>query len=175
MQSHRFRVVVAALVVACFLGLASVADARTFVIPHFTDSLSAPANTFDTLFKFVYTAGLAGIPMTIPGAQVDLYLFNDGNGATVKGFTGAPICNPCTFSLSPSNRVVRTTLETLANNNAGGLKGSGSRRLTGGYAIIVVVGADVETVAVQAFTINTHTNGFDVSMEDLPVREVPGP
>ena len=176
MRNDRFRSLVAALVAALALGFAGNADARTFIIPHFTESLNPTPNmnSFDTVLKFVYAGGRGGVIATGPGADVNVYLFNDGNGATVKGLNGAAICNPCTFALTSGNPAVRTTIEQLANNNAGGLRGVGARRLTGGYAVIVVTG-DADLVALEAYTMNTHASPFDVSFEDLPIRELSTP
>jgi hypothetical protein len=173
MNTHRIRLVVAALVIALPVIFATPAAARTFVVPQIIDDQSSTF-TFDTWFHFVFTGGQAGIPtVSNSNTVVSLFLFDD-TGAALQGQTGV-ICSPCQFALSSSNRQARKSVQQLANQMAGGLLGVGSRRLTLGFAVIVVTGANADTVALEAFIVNTHANGFDVSFMELPLREMPGP
>jgi hypothetical protein len=169
MSLHRFRFLVAAVAFAVPVTFASGAEAKTFVIPHIIESLSAQSSTFDTFLKFVHSGGLGGI-VASGDAVVEVFLFAD-DGTLLQGQTGA-ICDPCQFTLNASNRVARRTIESLANQHAGGLLGSGARRLTRGYAIVNVTGAGTDEVVIEAFTMNMHTSPFDVTMVRLPVREI---
>jgi len=169
MSSHRIRFVAAALVIAFAMSFAPAASAAVFVVPEVIEDQAA-TDTFDTWFKFVYTAGLAGIPKTPGSATVTLYLF-DHSGAALQGQTGA-ICFPCNFVLNASNREERRSVQQLANQNAGGLLGVGPRRQTIGFAIIGTSGNNLDSVVIDAFLTNVHSNGYDLATMGLAVREL---
>ncbi len=166
----RLRLVAVLLAVLSPAAFAAPAAARTFVVPNvFETQFSTTTDHFDTVLKFVYSGGLLGIPATT-GATVNVYLYSD-TGGVLQGSSGA-ICNPCMFTLNTTTRVARHGIEGLANSNAGGLGGVGVRRVTRGYAIIVVTGGDTDLVSIEAYTINAHPSPTDTTLHGLPVREI---
>ena len=117
------------------------------------DSLTSnPAGriTFDTTIFMTYTPGLSAIPHG-PGATVDLYLFNNTDGAPLHSRNGAAVCNPCTFPLGQARNKIGISLrEQIAA--AGGLPPS----ILSGYGVLVLRG-DHGNVGVQGVTVKSSS------------------
>jgi hypothetical protein len=141
--------------------------ARTYVVPHILEKsglVSTQNFTFDTSLVALYSGGIGGLPQG-PGATLDVYLYDD-SGAFMTGYSGTPICNPCTVDLgtgpagsgSPRKQSIR--IDDLIMTRGGGFDTAEKS----GFAVIVVGGADPEGVNLQGFVVNSHTGPFDLSV-----------
>ncbi len=142
---------------------------KTFSFPHVLETsgkITNTQNTFDTQFFMTYTPGQAGTPPG-GGATIDFYLYDDSTGEAMRGSNGNVVCNPCTFSLSSSNRKQTIDIDDLITTNGGGFDAS----VKLGFGIIVV-GGDEDNVALQGFVVNSHTSAMDLSMWGGPPRLV---
>lgn len=110
--------------------------------------------SFDTTIFMTYAAGLGGVPAGT-GADVDIYLFDDATGAPLVDAVGTEVCAPCTYSLSDAAR-------KQAFHLGAALPGGGI--ISAAVSAVLVVSGDTGAVAIQPFTVNTHSSSLDVSM-----------
>jgi hypothetical protein len=134
-------------------------SSRAFALPHVLESngKTTEPNQFDTVLVATYAGGLAGISNQ-GGAQLSLYLY-DNLGQPMRGAGFTPVCDPCTFTLSESNRKQTIVVDDLIVA-AGGF----DLPVKLGFGVVVVDGADPDTVTLQGFVINSHTGPFDLSV-----------
>lgn len=152
------------------LGLAAATGtghAKTFCIPHVFDQKGRVSNTpytFDTDMFFTYSPNLG---TTSPGAQVDLYLYDD-SGAPMRSQTNADVCNPCSFALGAGAPRKRSLSVEDLIDAAGGFTG-----VKLGFGVVVVGGADPDNVAVQGYIVNSHaTPGVEVAAMSMDADEL---
>ena len=118
--------------------------------------------SFDTTIFMTYAAGLGGVPAGA-GADVDIYLFDDTTGAPLVDAVGTEVCAPCTYSLSDA--------APKQSFRLGGALPGGSV-ISAAVSAVLVVSGDTGAVAIQPFTVNTHTSASDVSMSAPRLLEV---
>lgn len=152
-------------------------DALLFY-PHIVEqqgTISSTQYTFDTSFYFVATGPYVGTGLknggpsklnkSIGDVVVHLYLY-DNNGQPAKSATDAQVAFPAVFTIGYVTPRASVTLDSLFVN-AGGFASS----IFNGFAVISVSSGDLNDVAIQAFTINSRTSAFDLSITALdPVR-----
>lgn len=171
--------------------LPNVLQARTFIIPHFMETVGGTFNTpnvFDTQIFFTYSGGLIGATppglldsiwkdsnlFPIPGGQpegagsgatIDIFLF-DTSGQVLKSATNLDVCNPCTTLLSAANRKAVGSIEGLIQSRGG----FPSPTVTG-FMILDVKG-DADDVSVNSFLVNSHTGPNDLATIRLAVYDL---
>jgi hypothetical protein len=144
----RFAPLVLAVVV---FGQASIASAKTFVLPHVLESSGKIDNTpftFDTTIFATYTGSMGGGGGT--ETTVDFHLFNQATGLPMNA-NG----NLGTLELSTSNPSASRTIEDCIDPPTG---------IKLGFGIIVVGGADSDNVNLQGSIVNSHTGPLDLSV-----------
>jgi hypothetical protein len=99
---------------------AGVDDA--FVVPHYTETAGDPLTdpgASDLTVHVLYTGGLGTVPDG-GGAELDLYLFDDG-GDPLAGQDTTAVCDPCVVNVSAiaSDRAVRLRIESLMGAHGG--------------------------------------------------------
>jgi len=145
-----------------------LASAGAYLVPHFVEKSGTVNNstyTFDTNLYFIYPGGQAGIPNN-GGANVDLYLF-DNSGNPLRSNTSLEVCNPCSYTLSISQRKVLVRIDDLIVARGG--FGSG---VVNGYALILVSGADPDLLHVSGNIINSKGNVLDLDISSLDIQKV---
>jgi hypothetical protein len=159
-----------ALGVLCLTAAAvpRAATAGAYLVSHFLEksgTTTSATYTFDTVLYFVYPGGQAGI-VDGGGATVDLYLF-DNNGNALKSGTATQVCNPCSYLLGGSQRKVIVRLDDLIV-----AKGGFGGGIVGGYALILVNGADPDGVRVSGQQLNSKSNTSDLDIAPLDIQKV---
>jgi hypothetical protein len=120
--------------------------------------------TFDTTMFMSYSAGLAGLP-TGPGAQVDIYLFDDETGEPLADATGAPVCDPCSVNLGGS---------TVKSEFFLGGALPGGAVISAAVSAVCVVSGDAQNVALQAIVSHRLSSATEVTMYSPPMQEITG-
>ena len=137
------------------------ATARSFIFPRLLETserITTGQYSFDTTIFAVYGGQKAGVPAEPPAsATLDLRLFDAQTGAPLQGQAGV-VCDPCTFTLSPSQPKTIISVQELIEA-AGGFSSS----VVLPYAVVTLSG-DYANVALQAFVINARTSPFDLSI-----------
>lgn len=118
--------------------------------------------SFDTTIFMTYAAGLGGVPAGA-GADVDIYLFDEATGAPLVDAVGTEVCAPCTFRFDDTQR--KQSFDLGAALPGGGV-------VSAAVSAVLVVSGDAGAVAIQPFTVNTHTSSLDVSMSAPRLLEV---
>jgi len=152
-------------------------DALLFY-PHIVDqegTISTTPNSFDTTFYLVATgpyvgtslkSGAASVPnKSVSDVTVSLYLF-DSTGQPALSATAAQVAFPATFTVGYGTPRASAQITNLFLS-AGGFPAG----IFEGFAVLSVSSGDWNDVAVQGFTLNSHTTAFDLSITALePVR-----
>lgn len=151
---------------------------RTHVITHVFDTkgnTSKDPFAVDMEIHALYRRGVVGGcggGNFCPGATVELRLYDDAGaplrGAGAAGTPGEEVCNPCTMSLSSTQRKRTLNLDDLITA-AGGF---GDRQVVLGFAVITVSGGDPDAVSIQGFVVNSHANAFELSVLPFHPDEV---
>lgn len=131
---------------------------RTWVIPHVLEKsgrVTLPTNS-DTQILVTYSGGRSGMP-TSTGATVYVYLYDEA-GKPLRG-NSADVCNPCTYSLSPSTPKLQLNLENVIIANGGGL----TALTVPGFAVVTAQG-DAANINVMGFIMNSHSGPLDLSV-----------
>jgi hypothetical protein len=134
---------------------------RRFVVPLILgtgDAANAVQYTFDTTIFMTYTPGLAGRAQG-PGAQVDLYLFNNTDGSPLRSANGQAVCAPCTFPLGAASRNQSVRLDDLVT--AAGAFDAGVKL---GFAVINVGGDDPDGVSLRGRVVGSDAGGVEQSV-----------
>lgn len=145
--------------------------------PHIIEqqgSINSSQDTFDTMFSMLATQGYLDHGLhegtsyaggSSDAISVDLYLYGQ-DGQPAKSATDAEVAFPATFALGGGTAKVNVTLENLFQA-AGGF----ASPLFIGFAVLRVSTGDWNDVAVEAFTLNAHSNPFDLTIVDnAPIR-----
>lgn len=146
--------------------------------PHVVDqegTISTTPNSFDTTFYFVATGPYVGTGLksgaasepnkSVSDVTVSLYLF-DSTGQPALSATAAQVAFPAIFTVGPVTPKATVQISNLFQNTGGFPAG-----VFTGFAVLSVSSGDWNDVAVQAFTLNSHTSAFDLSITALePVR-----
>jgi len=145
------------------------AHARPFVIPHMLETAGTASTTlhaWDTSLYVFYATAIGPVD-TGPGATVDVYLF-DNSGMPLQSALATNVCDPCSFSMTASNRKEEIVFDTLIANAGGG---SYPLALTSGWALVEVSG-DVDAVGLEAWSLNSVTGPADIRIDPRPLLEV---
>ncbi len=134
-------------------------------------SINTTPNSFDAMFVFVATgpyveSGLksGGGPKpdkSIADVTVRLYLYDD-LGQPARSATSTPVAFPAEYTVGVLTPRKSVTLESLFQA-AGGYANS----VFTGFAVLSVSTGDWNDVAVQAFTMNSHTGPFDMALSTM--------
>lgn len=155
--------------IACTAGvvlswIAPTASAKTFILPHVFETRGRVTNTnfaFDTTIENIQNVGA-------PPATLDMYLFDEGTGQPMAGEL-APLPLPLKLTVEPDGLKRFVRVEDVFQL-VGGLPAGTSLKL--GYGVVVVGGADPESVNLQGFVVNSHTSPFDLSVIGFNPEEV---
>jgi hypothetical protein len=187
--------IAAAAVAALVAGSPHVVLAKTFVIPHILEasgtiqakdlegttdvplglefSKGAIPKTpvaIDTVLDMTYVGGLTGVPGSgTTGATVALYLYDEVSGGPLKN-NGQDVCNPCDFSFSTSARKQSIRIDDLIS-----AKGGSVAKVTLGFGIIVVGGADPDGLSLQVKRVTNIGKHFDLSVFGFTPQEISAP
>jgi FlgD Ig-like domain len=159
---HRFRLLA---MLAALAAAPSPARAATYVIPHWIEHSGSTATAtyvFDDYIYMRYTPGLAGTASGV-GAAVDLYLYDNANGAPLTIF-GTQVCNPCTFDVGGgAPRNVTAEIGQLIASRTGF-----ATTAYVGYAVLVARGADPGGVTFENDLVNSHGSNLDLDVTAFP-------
>jgi hypothetical protein len=136
-----------------------------------TGSINNTPNTYDSMFVFVATGPYVGTGLkkgtpsrpgkSLSDVTVRLYLY-DNLGQPARSASAAPVAFPAEYTIGYSTPRASVTLENLFQA-AGGYAASPFE----GFAVLSVSTGDWNDVAVQAFTINSHTSAFDLALSPM--------
>lgn len=153
--------------------LCSTSWAKTFVVPHVLESQGSTDSiryAFDTTIYMSYPILMAaGEAWESKSATVDVYLYDGEGSGVLHGRNGRDVCNPCSFLLDARTRkqTLRVEDRILA---AGGFESDSNMYV--GFGVLVVGGADPEGVNITSVVVNSHTSPYDLSIVEVPAREV---
>jgi hypothetical protein len=146
------------------------AGSRTFLIPDFREGAGTLADgegKSDSSLQVVYAGGLTSGTSGTTNVSVTLLA---PDGGPLRSGTNNEICNPCTASVSTSQRGAVFDFQSKVSG-AGGFGGSD----LSGMAVVQVTGADPASVAVQGLTQTAADAGTNTRvLSPMQTTELPG-
>lgn len=143
-------------------------EPRAYAAPYVLERNGAITTTqfsFDTQFYLTYSAGLGRLPLADP-ATVNLFLYENGQNVPMRGSSGAPVCFPCSFTLSETNRRHLVNLDALISEQGF------DRPVKLGQALLEIGGGGAGYTTIHGQILNSHNNSNALSIYPLPANYI---